>query len=140
MSPKAPGVESASRAAAGFNASLAALADALAGDNLVVTRLHADWGSFGGFELWVESGAERDAYEPTVLKGSRYPVPAPRVLRFVWDGRDACLSVASARPERGDVPSHWQREPQRPADTLAEALDLVQTIARERLLEGRSPE
>ena len=125
--------EPASVSASNFNKSLVALTEVLAKHNIVVTRLHADWGIFGCWEIWAESGVERDTYDHTIMKGSEYPVPAPSILRFSWDGRDKCLAISSSRPKRNDSPSNWHHEPQVGLITINEAIAIVERVAKERL-------
>lgn len=52
----------ASDDAAKFNGTLAQLSERLAANDIVVSRLHADWSSFGSWELQVQRGSEADRY------------------------------------------------------------------------------
>jgi hypothetical protein len=127
---------SSSNHAAGFNRRLLELADRLAVSDIVTARLHADWGTFGSWELWLEAGSACDLYGQTILKGSRYPVPAPAVVRYSWDGRDRVLSVAVSTPPRYEAPSDWVVKLTRGFADMEEAIQFVEEQAVNSLKPG----
>ena len=127
-------MERASESASEYNERLFSLAARLGERDIVVTRLHVDWFAFGSWELWLESGPQRDRYSATKHKGSLYPVPAPDVLRFSWDGREGFLDVATSPTRRWEQPDEWSREPSRHFNDLGEALRFVEARAVQQLV------
>lgn len=93
--------------AARLNRSVFSLAERLATRDIVVARIEVQWALYGSWELWLQVGAVRDRYDPTILKGSHYHVPAPDTVRYIWDGRDGVLCIQVSTGQRLEAPSNW---------------------------------
>jgi hypothetical protein len=105
-------MDHSSQDAAAFIRKLTELAYRLASRDIVVSSLHADWSSFGCWQLEAQRGAETDSYGKAILS-SLDPKHAlgPEVIRVLWDGRDGVLSVEAASPTRFLCgPVEWKPE------------------------------
>jgi hypothetical protein len=103
-------MERPSQSAADFVRQLAELTYRLAAKDIVVASLHADWSSFGCWQLLAEKGTDALRY----AEGLRSPNPmsavGPEVLRVFWDGRDAILSVQASPTRFCNAPNEWRDE------------------------------
>ena len=90
-----------------FNSALAAISSRLSEHRLVVSRMHADWGSFGSWQIHLERGGEADVYSEAMTRGE-YENHGPEVLRCTWDGRDRVLLLAVGRTPSLTSPLGWQ--------------------------------
>jgi hypothetical protein len=96
-----------SQHAIAFISVLAGLAERLAKADVVVSKLHCDWRSFGSWELEVQRGPAADAYGAALLRGD-YDADGPDVVKFSWDGKEKLLSVSSAPTEPLTSPGPWK--------------------------------
>lgn len=92
--------------AAEFLEDLTSLAGRLSSLDLVVSRLHCDWASFGSCILEVQRGAAADAYSDALL-ASKWDTWGPEVVRIVWDGRDKQLVIATSPTPPLSAPNQW---------------------------------
>jgi len=115
----------ASESAAKFNRTLAQLSETLAAHDIVVSRLHADWSSFGSWELHVQPGFEADRYHKAAQVDPRHTIP-PNVLRCSWDGRDRYLMIESSPTRPLSAPNGWREEHAKGFDTSDEAVQYLQ--------------
>lgn len=126
----------ASEHAAEFNQTLAQLAERLATHDIVVSRLHADWSSFGSWELHVERGSEADRYVEGI--GGPDPMRAigPEVLRCFWDGRDHYLMIETSPTRTLSAPNEWRKEHAQGFDSSEEAVHFLGDYLRRRFHDG----
>lgn len=92
--------------AATFVQTLALLAGRLSAGDLVVSRLHCDWASFGSWSLEVQRGPAADAYGAALL-ASKWDTPGPEVARITCDGREKHLVAATSPTPPLSAPNQW---------------------------------
>lgn len=117
--------------AARFNRSLSNFAERLAGWDIVVSRLHADWSSFGSWEFWLQRGSAADHYGDAIASDPGHAIP-PDVLRCLWDGRDGFLMIETSPCEPLSAPNEWSEEHAKGFDTSEEALKYVEGYLKRR--------
>jgi hypothetical protein len=126
-------MQRASEDAGSFNRKLARLSDELAAHDIVVSRLHADWASFGCWELQVQRGSEAERY----LEGMRGPDPmraiGPQVLRCFWDGLERHLRIEASPTRAGTAPNEWRQEHAKAFNTSDEAMQYLAEYLERRL-------
>ena len=131
-------MERASENAAKFNRTLAQLCERLAACDIVVSRMHADWSSFGSWELQVQRGSEADRYHETARLDPGHAIP-PDVLRCFWDGRDHYLMIETSPCRPLSAPNEWKEEHAKGFDTSDQAVQYFQGYL-ERRFQHDSPE
>ena len=126
-------MQRASEDSARFNRVLAQLSERLAAHDIVVGRLHADWSSFGSWELQVQRGAQAERYR----QGLHGPDPAravgPEVFRCFWDGRDRYLMIETSPTRPLTAPNEWLEEHTKAFDTSEEAVQYLAEYLERRL-------
>jgi len=80
-----------SKSAADFVRELAELTYRLAAKDIVVSSLHADWSSFGCWQLQAQRGSEAERYAEGLRSSDPLRAVGPEVVRVFWDGRDHIL-------------------------------------------------
>jgi len=98
---------SSSEDAAAFIQGLAAMAGRLSAMDIVVSRLHCDWASFGSWSIEVQRGADADAYA-RALHSERWDSWGPDVVRITWDGHQQQVVVAAASTPPLAIPNQWE--------------------------------
>ena len=93
--------------AARFVHGLTSLAERLSSRDLVVSRLHCDWASFGSWNLEVQQGTAADAYGDALL-ASKWDTPGPEVVRITCDGREKQLVLATSPTPPLSAPNQWR--------------------------------
>jgi len=131
-------VTHASDDAAKFNQTLAQLSESLAACDIVVSRLHADWSSFGSWELHVQGGSEADRYHEAARLDPGHAIP-PDVIRCFWDGRDHYLMIETSPSRPLSAPNEWRKEHAKGFDTSDEAVHYLQDYLKRRF-QHDSPE
>src|SRR6476469_11268648 len=121
----------ASDDAAKFNRTLAQLGESLAGCGIVVSRLHADWSSFGSWELQVQRGSEADQYHEAARLDPGHAIP-PDVLRCFWDGRERYLMIETSPCRPLSAPNEWREEHAKGFDTSDKAVQYLQDYLKRR--------
>ena len=131
-------MEQASVAAAKLIQELASLAQRLAERDIVVPYFHCEWGRFGYWALWAQSGVVTEKYH----EGLRGPDPlqaiGPDVLRCTWDNRDQVLEIDRSLTRPLCAPNQWTRETSRTCYSNNEAMGWAEKLLAERLGEGNS--
>jgi hypothetical protein len=107
-----------------FIQELAGAAQAMAALDLVVYRLHCDWGSFGSWSMLVRKGSER-----------KRSSGGPNALWFGWDGRDGVLSIQSASTSTQFTPHLWKTVLEKEFEKSTAALEFGTNYARKFTLE-----
>jgi hypothetical protein len=121
----------ASDEAAKFNRTLAQLSESLAAGDIVVSKLHADWSSFGSWELQVQRGFEADRYREAARLDPGHAIP-PDVFRCFWDGRDHYLMIETSPCRPLSAPNEWREEHAKGFDTSDEAVRYLQDYLKQR--------
>jgi hypothetical protein len=85
-----PRMEHQSQHAAKFIRNLSELAERLAERDIVVCSLHAEYSHFGSWQLIARKHHE--------------------AVRFLWDGRDSCLTVEYSPMRDSSGPNDWREE------------------------------
>jgi hypothetical protein len=116
--------------AAEFNRKLAQLAERLSAADIVVSRLHADWASFGCWHIEVQRANEAERYQAGIRGADPMRAIGPTVLRCIWDGRDRYLMVHSSPTRALSAPNEWVQEDARAWETSDEALQYVEQYVR----------
>jgi hypothetical protein len=121
----------ASEDAATFNRTLAQLSESLAACDIVVSRLHADWSSFGSWELQVQRGSEADGYHETTRLDPGHAIP-PDTVRCFWDGRDRYLMIETSPSRPLSAPNQWRKEHAKGFGTSDEAMQYLEGYLKRR--------
>jgi hypothetical protein len=108
--PKCERMKRASQSAADFVRGLAELTFRLAAKDIVVSSLHADWSSFGCWQLLAQKGADAERYADGLRGSNPMQAIGPEVLRLFWDGREGILSVQSSPTRFLSAPNEWVDE------------------------------
>lgn len=103
-------MDNPSKDAAVFISKLAEMAYRLANREIVVSSLHADWSSFGSWELQAQRGTEAARYAEAILKLDSAHAPGPEVIRVCWDGREGVLTVQTSPTGFLSTPVDWKEE------------------------------
>jgi hypothetical protein len=103
-------MERLSRSAANFIGCLADLTRRLAGKDIVVSFLRADWSGFGSWELQAQRGEQVERYTQAIRGSSPLQAAGPEVVRFYWDGRDKLLLVDASPTRFCSAPNEWKQE------------------------------
>jgi hypothetical protein len=99
-----------SQDAANFVRGLAELTYRLATKDIVVSSLHADWSSFGCWQLQAQRGTEAVRYAEGLLSRDPLQAVGPEVVRVFWDGRDHVLTVEASPTRFCSAPNEWKVE------------------------------
>jgi hypothetical protein len=121
----------ASEHAAQFNRALAQLSERLAARGIVVSRLDAEWSSFGSWEVQVQPASEVDRYHEAAALDPGHTIP-PDVLRCVWDGRDHYLLIEISPRRPLSAPNEWRQEHTKGFDTSEEAVQYLEDYLERR--------
>lgn len=103
-------MECSSQSAADFVRKLAELTYRLAAKDIVVDSLHADWSSFGCWQLSAQNGADAARYAEGLRSSNPLQAVGPEVVRVFWDGRDGVLSVQASPTRFCSAPNEWKEE------------------------------
>jgi hypothetical protein len=103
-------MERPSQNAANFVRQLAELSYRLATKDIVVSSLHADWSSFGCWQLQAQRGSEAARYAEALRSRDPMRAPGPEVVRVFWDGRDGVLSIEASPTRFCSAPNEWKPE------------------------------
>ena len=125
-------MESASEDAAKFNRTVAQLSESLAAHDIVVSRLHADWSSFGSWELHVQRGSEAERYHEGIRGADPMGAIGPEVLRCFWDGRDRYLMIEASPTRALSAPNEWREEHAKGFESSEEAVQYVEEYLQRR--------
>jgi hypothetical protein len=99
-----------SQNAADFIRKLTEMVYRLAARDIVIASLHADWSSFGCWQLQAQRGAEAVRYAEALRGRDPMRAPGPEVVRVFWDGRDGVLSVEASPTRFCSAPNEWKSE------------------------------
>jgi hypothetical protein len=124
-------VERVSENAANFNRTLAQVAERLAARDIVVSTLHADWSSFGCWELEIQRGSDAGRYHEAARLDPGNAIP-PDVIRCVWDGREGYLMIEASPTRPLSAPNQWQKEHAQAFDSSEEAVQFVENYLQRR--------
>jgi hypothetical protein len=91
-----------------FNKELFNLAERLAKNDIVISRLYADWGSFGSWIIHAQKGNETEKYSDAILN-REYDTWGPIVLRITWDGKESFLLIEQSPTPPLSSPNAWQK-------------------------------
>jgi hypothetical protein len=126
-------MERASVSAAKLIQELTALAQRLAERDIVVPHFHCEWGRFGYWAIWAQSGVATEKYH----QGLRGPDPiqaiGPEVFKCTWDNRDQHLVISRSPTRPLCSPNEWTLESDRPSYSNDEAMGLAETFLVEKL-------
>ncbi|SRR6266566_5358731 len=103
-------MERPSQNAADFVRQLAELTFRLAAKDIVVASLHADWSSFGCWQLLAQKGADAVRYAEGLRSSNPLQAVGPEVVRVFWDGRDCVLSAQASPTRFCSAPNEWKEE------------------------------
>lgn len=98
------------KGSAAFIRKLAEMAYRMAAKEIVVSSLHAEWSSFGSWELQAQRGTEAARYAKAILKMDSTNPPGPEVIRVLWDGREGVLTVQTSPTRFLCAPVDWKEE------------------------------
>ena len=127
-------MQHAAQNAANFNRSLWQVAERLSEREVVVSKLHADWSSFGSWHMEVQRGPEADRYHKDIAGPDPMQAMGPEVFRFIWDGKDRYLMVHASPTRALSAPNEWRKEEAKFCESFEEALQHV-----ERFIETKFP-
>lgn len=126
-------MERASQSAGKFVRDLAELAARLAAKDIVVTRLHTDWSSFGCWELQAERATDAELFAEGLRGPNPLEAPGPEVVRVLWDGRDRFVTIQTSPTRFCSAPNEWTDEFARGFDEAgAELMDFVEDFLTKR--------
>jgi hypothetical protein len=111
-----------SKSAADFVRQLAELTYRLAAKDIVVSSLHADWSSFGCWQLQAQRGSDAERYAEGLRSSNPLRAVGPEVVRVFWDGRDHILSVEASPTRFCSAPNEWKRECDKAFDAAGDGL------------------
>ncbi|HKE86402.1 MAG TPA: hypothetical protein VKB50_21740 [Vicinamibacterales bacterium] len=123
-------VSRSSEDAAEFLEGLTSLAGRLSSRDLVVSRLHCDWASFGSWMLEAQRGAAADAYGDALL-GKERDTWGPEVVRVMWDGREKRLAIATSPTPPLSAPTQWRTVTEEAFDDRVAALTFAEKFLAE---------
>ncbi len=103
-------MQRSSQSAADFVRRLAELTYRLAAKDIVVVSLHAEWSTFGCWQLLAEKGADAERYSEGLLSPNPLAAVGPEVLRVFWDGREGILTVQASPTRFCSAPNEWREE------------------------------
>src|SRR5260370_40300206 len=103
-------MERPSHSAADLVRHLAELTYRLAAKDIVVSSLHADWSSFGCWQLQAQRGADAVRYAEGLLSSDPLQAVGPEVVRVFWDGRERILSEEASPTKFCSAPNEWKEE------------------------------
>jgi hypothetical protein len=115
-------MERPSQDAANFVRKLAELTYRLAARDIVVSFLHADWSTFGCWQLKAESGVQAARYAEGLRSSNPSQAVGPEVVRVWWDGRDKYLVVDASPTRFCSAPNEWKNECNRGFDESGDDL------------------
>jgi hypothetical protein len=115
-------MDNPSKDAAAFIRKLAEVAYRLAAREIVVSSLHADWSSFGSWELQAQRSTEATRYAEAILNLDPTRAPGPEVIRVCWDGREGILSVQTSPTRFLCAPNDWKEECSKGFDRMDDQL------------------
>ena len=111
-----------SKSAADFVRQLAELTYRLAAKDIVVSSLHADWSSFGCWQLQAQRGSDAERYAEGLRSSDPLRAVGPEVVRVFWDGRDHILSFEASPTRFCSAPNEWRREHDKAFDAAGDDL------------------
>jgi hypothetical protein len=118
--------------------SLAALAERLSKQDIVVRRLHRDWAAFGSWTVEASSG-DGEANRSSAIQSRAFSGPGAEVFRVIWDGKDRQLDMASTPTTVISMLNQWRGIESRFCDSHEAAIILAYEWFTACLASSRSP-
>ena len=126
--------DNSANGSAAFIRKLAEMAYRIAAKEIVVSSLHAEWATFGSWELQACRGADEARYAEAVLRLDLTNPPGPEVIRVLWDGREGVLTVQNSPTRFLCAPVDWKEEYSKNFDRTDDQLfQFVEDYLSERL-------
>lgn len=111
---------------------LAALAEQLAGRDVVVHSLHCDWSSFGSWAVHASTPHDEER-RAAAIRHHAFSEPGSDVFRVSWDGKDRYLSMAWTPTTVVSMLNQWKEIQSCHCDSSESALDRAHQWFLERL-------
>jgi hypothetical protein len=118
--------------------SLAALAERLAKQDIVVRRLHCDWAAFGSWTVEASSGDD-EAKRSSAIQRRAFSESGAEVFRVSWDGKDRQLDMASTPTTVISMLNQWRGIEARSCDSYEAAIILAYEWLTDRVASSRTP-